>query len=137
VPRAKLARKHLPIQVGGTGSISWSVGTEAANAIAVTGQIKDENGKNVTTGRTLTVYVSGVADTVGADVVGTAPTGGVAIGASGKVLAAVVANKVLIVATSATGAFVLTLTDTGTAGFRLVGVLPDGSRGVSGPVQFA
>ena len=58
-----------------------TVGTEATNAIAVTVQLKDGNGDNIDAISGFQWYLSG--DSAGAGIVGTAPTGGVAAGASG------------------------------------------------------
>ena len=111
-----------------------TVGTEVTNAIAVTVQLKDGNGDNIDAISGFQWYLSG--DSAGAGIVGTAPTGGVAAGASGKI-AEVLADKAGFMLTSATGAAILTLTDSGTPTFYLVVILPTGKTVISSAITFA
>lgn len=113
--------------------MAYTIGTEAADAITVTGTVYGANGRAMEA--VLDVYLSGTAS--GADIVGTAPTGGVAVGANGKILASLVANKMVKVRTDSDGIFKLVLTDTGTPTFYLHAVLPDGTTVASGAVTFA
>lgn len=133
MPVRTVPRKHSPFAAGPT-RVAWSVGAEATNAITVTGTVYGP-GDSALGYTTLDVYLSGTAN--GADIVGTAPTGGVAIGANGKILASLVSNKMVKVRTDANGVFKLTLTDSGTPTFYLHAVLPDGTTSASGAVTFA
>lgn len=128
-----IPRRRSPYASGPT-TVTWTVGAEAANAITVTGVVKGPNGRALAN-TVLDVYLSGTAS--GADIVGTAPTGGVAVGANGKILASLVANKMVKVRTDSDGIFKLVLTDTGTPTFYLHAVLPDGTTVASGAVTFA
>lgn len=127
IPRRRSPYASGPIRV------AYTIGTEAADAITVTGTVYGANGRAMEA--VLDVYLSGTAS--GADIVGTAPTGGVAVGANGKILASLVANKMVKVRTDSDGIFKLVLTDTGTPTFYLHAVLPDGTTVASGAVTFA
>lgn len=135
MPRPKVKAKLNPYYSESVSTATFTVGAEAGNAINVAVQLKNGNGQNPSVRNVLPVFISGAA--TGADVVGTAPTGGVAIGTNGKVLASPVANKFFWVQSDAQGRFDLTLTDSGTPTFYLVVVLPDGSQLVSGAITFA
>lgn len=113
-----------------------TVGTENTNAINVAVQLKSDKAQAaIATRRVLDVYISGV--NTGADIVGTAPNGGVAIGTTGAILASVVANKYFKVICNASGQFDLTLTDSGTPTFYLVVVMPNGRLVISSAITFA
>lgn len=135
MPRPKVKAKLNPYYSNTVADAKYTVGAEATNVINVAVQLKNGNYQNPTVRNVLTVFISGAS--TGADVVGTAPTGGAAIGTNGKVLASPVANKVFIIQTDAQGRFDLNLTDTGTPTFYLVAVLPDGSQVVSSAITFA
>ena len=113
-----------------------TVGTENTNAINVAVQLKSDKAQAaIATRRVLDVYISGV--NTGADIVGTAPNGGVAIGTNGKILASVVADKYFKVVCNTSGQFDLTLTDSGTPTFYLVVVMPNGRLVISSAITFA
>ena len=128
-----IPRRKSPYASGPT-TVTWTMGAEAANAITVTGVVKGPNGRALAN-TVIDVYVSGTAG--GSDIVGTAPTGGVAIGTYGKILASLVTNKMVKVRTDSSGRFTLNLTDSGTATFYLHAVLPDGTTSASGAITFA
>jgi len=111
-----------------------SVGTEGTNAISVTIQLVDGNGDNLTAIAGFSWYLSG--DSAGAGIVGTAPNGGTAIGASGKI-AELVAEKAGYLLTDATGKAIITLTDSTTPTFYLVVILPIGKVVISSAITFA
>lgn len=111
-----------------------SVGTEGTNAISVTIQLVDGNGDNLTAIAGFSWYLSG--DSAGAAIVGTAPNGGTAIGASGKI-AEVVAEKAGYLLTDATGKAIITITDSTTPTFYLVIILPNGKVVISSAITFA
>lgn len=114
---------------------SFTIGTEAANAINVAVELQDSEGNAVESVQVVTVFLSD-ADT-GLGVTATAPDGGVAVGTDGAVIAAVTAGKVLIVQTEADGTFDLTLTEAAGATWYMVVVLPNGKQAVSGAITFA
>jgi len=133
VPKIPRAKSPWASQLFGARS-TVTAGTQVGSAIPVTVQLKDENGKNLAQIAVVDVYLSGVAGATA--IVGTAPTGGVAAGASGAVLAAVVAGKYLRCVTDAAGKLILTLTDSGTPTFYAAAVMPDGSVVVSAAITF-
>jgi hypothetical protein len=130
----KISRAKSPFSSGLVGSAVLTVGVEAANAIAVGIQLKGTDGKNLSQRAAVRVYISGA--NTGAGLVGTAPTGGVAISV-GNTLSVLTAGKEVNVVTDGNGAVTATLTDTGTPTFYVVVVLPDGSIAVSPAVTFA
>lgn len=111
-----------------------TVGTEGTDAISVTVQLKDGAGSNITAIAGFMWYLSG--DSAGAGIVGTAPNGGTAIGASGKI-AELVAEKAGFALTNATGEAIFTLTDSTTPTFYLVVILPLGKVVISSAITFA
>jgi hypothetical protein len=116
-------RKRSPYAVGPT-AVTWSVGTESSNAISITGTVKGPGGQALGY-VSLDVLISDTA--TGADVAASAPSGGVAIGSYGKILAAVVAGKLLKVRTDSSGRFQLTLTESTAKSFYVHATLPDGT----------
>lgn len=115
---------------------SFTIGTEATNVINVAVQLKsDKSQASLAARRNVRVYLSGAS--TGATVVGTAPTGGAAIGTNGAVIAAITAGKVLDIVTDASGRFDLNITDTGTPTFYMVVVMPNGRLVVSSAITFA
>ena len=128
-----IPRRKSPYASGPT-RVAFTVGTEATNAIAVNGVVYGPNGRALAD-TVIDVYLSGTAG--GADIVGTAPTGGMAIGTYGKILASIVTNKMVKVKTDSSGRFTLTLTDSGTPTFYMIAVLPDGTTVASGAITFA
>lgn len=102
-----------------------TVGDESANARAITIQLKDAFGRNVTRPHTVEVFV--FADAAGLDITATGGSTGIAIGASGKILTTVTAKKRFTCRTTATGLLTLTYTDTGTDVAFLGVQLPNGT----------
>jgi hypothetical protein len=127
-----VARKKSPYAVGPV-AVTWVVGAEATNAITVTGTVKGPGGQALGY-TTLDIMISDTA--TGADIAASAPSGGVAIGANGKILAAIVAGKLLKVRTGSTGTFQLTLTESTAKSFYVHVMLADGTS-VSQVVTFA
>lgn len=119
----------------GVGGATIAVGTEAANVINVAIQLEQPDGTDLATIGVVDVYLSD--DSGGDGVATTAPTGGIAIGTDGAVLASVVTNKVLKVSSESDGDIDLDITDTGTPTFYLVVVLPNGEKVISGAITFA
>jgi hypothetical protein len=102
-----------------------TVADESANARAITIQLKDANGVNITKAETVEVFV--FADAAGLDITATGGSTGIAIGASGKILTTVTAKKRFTCRTTAAGLLALTYTDTGTDVAFLGVQLPNGT----------
>lgn len=114
---------------------SFTINTEAANAITVNVAVKTNRGQAaITSRRALTCYLSDAA--TGAGVTATAPATSVAAGANGKV-DALVTKKVFLCTTNASGALDIVITETGMATWYLVVVMPDGRLVVSSAITFA
>ncbi|MCL4867759.1 MAG: hypothetical protein KJ063_02225 [Anaerolineae bacterium] len=112
----------------------FSIGTETANAIPVSIQLKDrENGNELGERAAVHWYLSSNAN---GDVVASAPSGGIAIGTDG-VLIEWTNNVSGMAISEADGDIDVVITDTGTPTFYLVLVMPDGKLAVSGPITFA
>jgi len=75
-------------------------------------------------------------DIAGLGIAATAPDGGIAAGADGAILMAMVAGKMLLVQTEATGKFDLDITESGTDTFYMVVILPNGRQIVSDAISF-
>lgn len=114
--------------------ITFAVGAETANAIAVTVQLKDPAAAAVTGARIAHWWIS---DTAGAAQSGTAPTTSVAFTGSG-VISLIVDTAKLVgrVVTGATGSFVCTITETGAKTFFLNCVCGDGAVKSSAAITF-
>jgi hypothetical protein len=119
----------------GTSSATFTIGTEAANAINVAVQLADTDGTAQASLQGVSVFLSDAATGIG--IAATAPDGGVAIGTDGAILDATVAGKALWVQTEATGAFDIDITESGADTWYLVVQLPDGNQVVSGAITFA
>lgn len=102
-----------------------TVGAEVSNVRAITIQLKDSNGKNITKIETVEVFV--FADAAGADITAVGGSTGIAIGASGKIITTITAKKRFTCRTTATGLLTLTYTDTGTDVAFLGVRLPNGT----------
>ena len=114
---------------------SFTINTETANAITVNVAVKSNRGQvAVASRRALICYLSDAS--TGAGVCATAPATSVAAGTNGKV-DALIAKKVFLVTTNASGALDVVLTETGVATWYLVVVMPDGRLVVSGAITFA
>jgi hypothetical protein len=101
-----------------------TVGAEASDARAITVQLKDANGGKISevTHIELVLFLNAG----GTDFAATGGSTGIAIGASGKLLA-VVAKKLFRAQTTAAGLLALTWTDTGTEAAFLGVRLPNGN----------
>ncbi len=109
----------------GIAGIDWKVGAEVANVITVTGRLLTVSGKFRRRG-VIQAYLSD--DAGGDDLIATAPDGGVAAGAKGKILVEDVADKLLTVQSDGDGAFELAITHAaGAKTLYVVGIVPDGT----------
>lgn len=113
---------------------SFTVGAEAANAIAVTVQLSDrKNGGDMSERINVAWYLS--ADANG-DTIAAAPSSGIAIGTDG-LLIEWTANVAGMVTSEADGDIDVVLTEASTGTWYLVLVMPDGKLYVSGAITFA
>lgn len=113
---------------------SFTIGTEVANAIAVTIQLSDrKNGGDMSERIGLAWYLS--ADANG-DTVAAAPSSGIAIGTDGLLLEWT-SNVSGWVISEADGDIDVVLTEVGTGTWYLVLVAPDGKLYPSGAITFA
>jgi hypothetical protein len=119
------ARRLTPLAVDAT----ITVGAEDTNVRAITVQLLDANGAAITERTILDAYVFSDADAT--TIVGTGGSTGIAIGASGKLLATLIAKKAFVFSTTAAGLLTLTWTDTGTEAAYIGFVLPNGKLAVS------
>jgi hypothetical protein len=129
-----IADNRNPFKTNAVDRVEFTFGTEGSNARAVTIQAR-RKGRNAAAVIPLRVYLSDVS--TGADINAAAPSGGIAIGASGKIQVAVVAGKVLDCLTDATGKLILTITEATAKTFYVCVQLPDGRIQVSGALAFA
>lgn len=134
MPGQQLAAKRNPFQTQAAALASFTIGTEATDAINVAVQLKTARAKDVAVRVGLLCYLSD--DATGDSVVGTAPSGGWAVGTDG-LLIPVVTNKAAHVVSESDGQFDLTITHSGAKTCYLVIVMPDGSLVVSGAITFA
>ena len=115
---------------------AFTIGVEGSNAINVAVQIKKDKAQtSLAERRSLMFYLS--SSSSGADITGTAPSSGFAIGTNGKIISELVADKLAYVTTDASGRFDITLTEAGVATWYLVVIMPNGRLVVSGAITFA
>jgi hypothetical protein len=105
-----------------------TIGAEVANVRAVTVQLKDADGVNLTRAGIVRFIVF---TTAAATALSNGGTTGLAIGANGMIINTEIAKKVFLVKTDETGVWVGTYTDTGTDAAFLGVQLPDGRLTVS------
>jgi hypothetical protein len=113
------------------GQVDFTIGAEAANAISVTIQVKNENGDNLAEKVAMRVYLS--SDSAG--LTPAAATSAIAAGASGAVLDPTTITAEVV--TTAAGLAILSLTDTGTPTRYLNVVLPSGEIVTSSAITWA
>lgn len=130
----RMANRRNPFFPMRVGSLTFTVGAEASNAIAVTGQLYDAGGKAVSGVAVLDVYLSDAATAT--DIAASAPSGGIAVGSYGKILATLVSGKMVRLASDASGRISLTLTESTAKTFYMAAVMPDGSLAIA-TVAFA
>lgn len=130
----KLGDAAIGDLVNVVASASFTVGAEAANAITVTVQLKKYDGSNLDFAAALNWYLA--TNSSGLTPATSAPNGGTAAGASGKIIESVAELSGLAVSTAA-GVLTFVITDSTTPTFYLVLVLPGGKLAVSGAITFA
>lgn len=119
---------------GVLGSVTWTVGAEATNAITVSGQALDEAGNAMSEACAFQWYWAN--DSAGLTPTTTAHDGGTAAGTDGAIIEQV-ANLSGIAVTEADGDIDIIATDAGAFTTYLVAVNPDGTISVSGAVTHA
>lgn len=129
----KLAAKDSPWQAAYVGTATFTIGTEATNAITVNIQLMDYNGGEVNQRCAVHGYIS--TDSHG-DNVSAAPQGGIAAGTDGVIIENI-ADVSFLAVSEADGDIDLVITDNGVATFHVVLVMPDGSLVVSSAITFA
>lgn len=123
----------LASAVSGCWDASISVGAEDTNVVAVTIQLKDENGDDLTDKAGVYAWLSD--DDNGDDIAATAPSAGWAIGTDG-LLIPVVADKAAILISEDDGDIDLEVTEAGADTFYLNVLLPNGTVVTSDALTF-
>lgn len=113
------------------GDAVITIAAEITNVRAITIQLKDWKGKNLTV--TEMIDIGLYLDATPTDFVATGGSTGIALGANGKLLT-VLAKKLFRGITDATGKITLTWTDTGTEVFAIGVRLPGGRLVMSAAV---
>jgi hypothetical protein len=126
--------KRNPYKTAAALLATFTIGTEAADAINVAVQLKSARAK--ATGQRVGLFCYLSDDANGDSVVATAPSSGWAIGTDG-LLHPVTANKAAVIVSESDGQFDVTITESGAKTCYLVIVMPDGSLAVSGAITFA
>lgn len=103
--------------------VTGTIGAESANARAISLQVRDRHNDPINYIADIEVLVS--LDAAGTDFAATGGSTGIAIGASGKLLA-IIAKKIFRCKTTTAGVLALTYTDTGTEACHLHVRLPNG-----------
>lgn len=124
---------NLTVLDGRVASVTFTVGTENTNAINVAIQLSSAAG-DVTEAHALPFYLAD--DATGLTPSGTAPDGGIAIGADGALIEWT-ANLSGLAVSEADGDIDITLTESGADTWYLVLVLPTGKLAVSDAITFA
>lgn len=116
------------------GTPAFTIGAEAGNEITVAIQLKDSAGDDLAVRASVLAYLSDDAN--GDSLAGTAPDGGVVIGADGLAIP-LVAGKVFQLTSEADGDIDLVVGESGADTWYLVLVMPDGRLVPSGAITFA
>jgi hypothetical protein len=96
-------------------SVTFTPATGTTNQTLVSIQVNDAAGAAITTPVLLTVWLSDAAS--GAGLTATTASGAVAAGASGADFGTLTSKKALVSQTTATGLYILAITDTSKTGF--------------------
>lgn len=118
-----------------TDNTTVVAGSEDTNVVNVVITLKNAADAAIGSAKIVHAYLSDASTGVG--VAATAPNGGVAIGTEGKLLCETVADKVFILESNASGVVDIDVTDSGTATFYLVVLLPNGTKVVSNAITTA
>jgi hypothetical protein len=115
-------------------SAVFTIGSELTDTITVNVQLIDANGDDEVLVTALWGYLSG--DSGGTGIIGTAPTGGIAAGTDGTIVAEPVDNKLFLAESEADGDLDFTLEEAGNNSFYLVLITPSGRMVVSDEINF-
>lgn len=115
-------------------NVDIQISAEDTDVINIALQLQDEAGAALAESISLQVYLSDDAD--GLAVTTAAPSGGVALGTDGACIP-LVAGKVFLLNSDATGLVDIDITEAGAATWYLVLVFPNGERIVSDAITFA
>jgi hypothetical protein len=132
---AKMSAADNPFEGNFVGGATIAVGAEAVNVIRASIQLKTEDGESIYERVHALAHLSDAS--TGSGISTTAPNGGVAAGTNGKVLAELVADKLFLCESDASGRIDLDITESGTPTFYLVVLIPGGRRVVSSAITFA
>ena len=116
-------------------NVSFTIGTEATNAITVNIQLNDKSGAALTAAACVFAFLSDNA--TGLDVSGTAPDGGVASGTDGDIIVAHTAALVFTLQSETDGDIDIVITESGADTWYLVVVDAYGKQHVSDAITFA
>ena len=111
-----------------------TVAAEDSNTVAVSIQLEDGAGVELTDRASCLAYLSD--DATGDSIAATAPDGGVAIGTDGLAIP-LIAGKCFLLTSEATGDIDLVVTESGTATWYLILIMPDGSLIASDAITLA
>jgi hypothetical protein len=112
----------------------YTISAEDTDVITVNVQLSDGNGDDEVESTTVWGFLSG--DSGGDGIVGTAPTGGIAGGTDGTIVAEPVDNKMFLTESEADGDMDFVIEDNGDNSFYMVLIMPNGRRIVSGEIDF-
>lgn len=115
------------------GNATFTVGSETANVIRVTVQLKDREGSNLAIAAGVQAYLSDNSN--GASLVATAPSGGWVIATTG-VMIPMVADKAATFVCSTSGLFNVDITEAAGKTVYLVVILPLGNLKISSAITF-
>jgi len=113
--------------------VSWTVGTEDSNTVAVAAQLKDFAGKNLTVASSFIMYFA--SDSDGLDIKASTVTTETSIGTDGS-LVVVLAGQVYQVTSEADGAIDIVIADNTADTYYVVLVMPNGKLEVSTVATF-
>ena len=102
-----------------------TVGDEAANVRAITIQLTDANGDDVSEVTVIEAFV--MSDATGTAIATTGGSTGIAIGTDGAILTTITAKKHFVLSSESDGDIDLTWTDTGTESVALALKMPNGN----------
>lgn len=114
--------------------VDFTVGTEAADSITLTGQLKDANGQAIAERASVILYLADAA--TGAAITATAPDTAAASGSIGS-LVELVTKKMWRVITNAAGQFDLVIGENAGSTWYPVIVMPSGHIVVGSAITFA
>lgn len=137
MPARRLVSRKSPYRGNSTGTqATFTYGVETGgNNRLVTVQLLDDRGVAIAVKSALRFFLSQAAG--GAALVTTAPSGGLAIGASGNILVVNTAGKDLTCITDATGKLIISVTEAGAASFFPNVFLPTGELSSGATLTFA